>query len=252
MNTNLRVIDKEDMHRQIVEYSFETTIIHSNQKVLYINQSGAEFLKESKDNIIGANIVGVFTEEYRDYIIERIRKATEERLIGELIETTIYKFDGSTVDVELYCHPIIFGEIEAIQSIVRDITSRRDVERKLKEVMNEVSTPIVPVSQGIAVLPLVGSVDVERANYLLDSIPQKIQDKQLTYLIIDLSGIYNINEAVVDFLYKINAIMKLIGISPICTGIRPELAQKVINICADFTSLKTMSTVQQALNYLKT
>ncbi|WP_019414518.1 PAS domain S-box protein [Paenisporosarcina sp. TG20] len=247
---NVTILEKENMYRQIVEYSFETTIIHSNQKVLYINQSGSEFFKATKEQIIGANVVEVFADESKDIIIERIRKATEENEIGNLIEAKIYRFDGTPVEVELYCHPVQFGEKKAIQSIMRDITTRKDSERKLNKVINEIGTPIVPVSEGIAVLPLVGTIGEDRVIQLMEIIPQKALEHNLNYLIIDFSGIYNIDSVVIEFLYKINSILNLLGIAPICTGIRPELALKAIENYGDLSTLNTMSTVQQALSQL--
>lgn len=247
MNNKLTIMEKEEMYREIVEYSFETTIIHSNQKVLYINQSGADFFKTDKESIIGASVVDVFTEDFRILITERIRRGTEERIVGEMMETTVRRFDGSLAEVELYCHPVRFGDREAIQSIIRDITDHKITERELQKRNNEIAAPIVPVFDGIAILPLVGSVDGDRANQLLDIISQKVQGQELNCLIIDVSGIYNIDNVVAEFLYKINSIMRLLGIVLIFTGIRPELAQKAVEARVDFGSLHTMSTVKQAL-----
>ncbi|SDJ85187.1 PAS domain S-box protein [Sediminibacillus albus] len=247
---SLTVIDQEQMYRQIVEYSFETTVIHSNHEVLYINQSGADFLKAPKEEIIGSNIVEVFTEDYRDLIVERIRQGETENQVGELMETTIYKLDGSIVEVELYCHPVIFGSTNAIQSIIRDITPRKESERKLKKLKGEVATPLVPVYEGIAVLPLVGDIDEERTKQLLDLVPRKVQGQDLEYLIIDVSGIYNINEYIIEFLYSINSITKLFGVSLIFTGLRPEIAKKMTDTYEHVKSLRTMATVKQALSIL--
>ncbi|MBN8210514.1 PAS domain S-box protein [Bacillus sp. NTK071] len=244
------VIQQEAMYQQIVEYSFETTVIHSNQKVLYINQAGADFLRATKENIIGANIVDLFTNEYKDFIVERIRKNEEENIIGELIETTIYRLDGTLVEVELYCHPVYFGKTKAIQSIVRDITPRKEAQRKLRQVVDEVSIPLVPVLDGIAVLPLVGMMDQCRSEQVLDSLPKKIQGRKLTHLIIDVSGIYNFDEVVAQFLFKINAIVSLLGITLIYTGFRPELAQKAVQTGIDISSVKTMINVKMALRML--
>ncbi|MBH0228899.1 PAS domain S-box protein [Halobacillus sp. KCTC 3957] len=238
------------MYRKIVEYSFETTIIHSNQQVLYINEAGSEFLRSSKEAIIGANIVDVFPDEYKDFIVERIRKGTFENKVGELIETKVFRFDGTICEVELYCHPVLFGKTKAIQSIIRDITPRKETERRLKKVIGEVSTPLVPVADEIAVLPLVGVIDETRAEQLLELIPAKTQQYPLRYLIVDVSGIYNIDHVVAEFLFNINAIVELLGISLIYTGLRPELAHKAIEARSDITSLKTMATVQQALKRL--
>ncbi|XQY93789.1 PAS domain S-box protein [Metabacillus sp. HB246100] len=241
--------EREELYRQIVEYSFETTVIHSNHKILYINEAGADFLRASdKHELIGANVVDVFTEEYRDFIVERIRKGEEEKKVGQLVETKIYRLDGSVIEVELFCHPVIFGESEAMQSIIRDITPRKEAERKLIEVM----TPIVPVSKNVAVIPLVGFVDEKRATHILESIPSKIRDNAWKHIIVDVSGMYNISEEVLDFLVKFQSILIVMGTSPIITGIRAELAYKLVHTCGgrDISSIVTKANVEQALYYL--
>lgn len=247
---NLTAIEKEEMYRQIVEYSFEPTVIHSKQLILHINQAAADFFKIDKAAAVGANVVDVFTEDYRELITERIRKGTEERIVSELMETAVRRFDGTIAEVDLYCHPVPFGETEAIQSIIRDITDRKEAERKVLRLENEIAAPIVPVTEGIAVLPLVGSVDYDRASHLLEIIPQKIQGQQLQYLIIDVSGISNIDRVVAEFLFKIDSIMRLLGIQLVYTGIRPELAQKAVEAQVTFGHLTTMATVKQALKSL--
>lgn len=245
--TQLSIAEKEEIYQQIAEYSDETTVIHSNQKVLYINQPGADFFKTGKDALIGANVVDVFTENYKELITERIRTGMEDRTVGGLMETTVKRFDGTEADVELYCSPVQYGETIAIQTIIRDITQKKQTERDLLQLKNEISTPIVPIIDGLAVLPLVGSVDGDRSNRLLDAIPQKIQGENLNCLIVDVSGIYNIDNVVGEFLYKIDHVMRLLGIELIFTGIRPELALKAIEARMDFSQLKTMGTVKQAL-----
>lgn len=249
-NKSLTAIEKETIYQQIVEFSLEPIIVHSNYKVLYINKSGAEFFKTDKNSIIGASVVEIFTEEYRGLITERIRAGTEERKIGELIETAVRRFDGTVADVNLYSHPVLFGETEAIHSIIRDITGQKRLERDLMELKNEIGTPIVPVYEGIAVLPVVGSLDGERCKRLLEIIPTKVQGQELQCLIIDISGIYTIDGEVIDYLYKINAVLKLLGISPVFTGLRPELAQKAVEVCPNIASLTTMATVKHALKIL--
>ncbi len=246
---NREEIEKKELYHQIVEYSFETTIIHSDHKVLYINDAGVQFMKAGKkEDLIGANVVDVFEEEYRDFIVERIREGEEKGIVGELVETIVYRADGAKVEVDLYCHPVDYGDSKAIQTIIRDITPRKNVERDLIKVM----TPIVPIYDGIAVLPLVGNVDEERALQLLDSLPPKVQKQEMDYLIIDVSGIYNIDATVLDFLFKFNAMLRLLGVSPICTGVRPELALKLVHTYSDndILSLHTMPNVKEALKYL--
>ncbi|MGJ9458357.1 PAS domain S-box protein [Oceanobacillus sp. CF4.6] len=250
MDRDQKVIkNDEEKYKQIIEYSFETTIIHSNHKVLYINEAGVELLSaKKKEDLIGANVVDVFTEDYRDFIIERIRQGEEERRVGELMETTIYRVDGTVVEVDLFCHPVMYGKTKAMQSIIRDITPRKEAERQLINVMS----PIVPISRDVAVLPLVGHVNEDRAIRLLVNLPPKVQSQELSRLIVDVSGLYDIDEVVLDFLYKVHSILNLLGVDSIYTGIRPELAHKLVNRYgeSELTSLNTMKDVEQALRYI--
>jgi rsbT co-antagonist protein RsbR len=128
----LAVIDKEEMYRQIVEYSYETTIIHVDYKVLYINLSGANFLRATKDEIIGGSVLSIIQDDYKEAIKDRIRRVMGTNKPAELIEQTMLRLDGTTVVVEVTCTPVIFGERKAIQSVLRDITKRKEAERKLK------------------------------------------------------------------------------------------------------------------------
>jgi rsbT co-antagonist protein RsbR len=247
------LIKRERMYRQIVESSAETIIMHADYKVLYINESGAKFLRAAKEDIIGACVLDIFQEDCKAVIKERIQKSIVENEPGELIEQTIFRLDGTLVDVEMNCNPIMFDDKKAVQSVLRNITQRKETERTLKKALQEISTlsaPLVPVIEGIAVLPLVGSIDSYRAKYLLDDIPSKIKQQSVACLIIDFSGIYTLDTMVTDYLFKINDVLHLLGVRSIITGIRPELAQIAVQLGVDLSSVPTFATVKQALHYL--
>ncbi|MBT2690603.1 PAS domain S-box protein [Bacillus sp. ISL-47] len=244
---------RNELYRQIVENTFETTIVHSDYKVLYINNPGAEMLGAAKEDLIGAEVLDIFPDDAKIRIRERIRKALEENEIGALIDQTIVTSDGSSLEVELSCHPFPYGEKRAILSVLRDITDQKKTEREYKKRQNEVSTPIVPVMDEISIIPLVGTIDFDKAQILLETLPTKLKtETNVKHIIIDFSGIFNLDEVVVDFLIKIEAIMRLLGIQPIITGIRPELAQKALdNMGRSLHSIVTMKSVKQALTFLK-
>jgi two-component system sporulation sensor kinase A len=123
----------ETMYKQIIEYSVETIIIHLDQEILYINQAGADFLKGLKEEIIGGDILSVFHEDEKDLIRERIMQGMNGKTATQSLEQTITRFDGSHVNVELYCHPVQFGNKKAIQTVLRDITIRKETEKMLQD-----------------------------------------------------------------------------------------------------------------------
>lgn len=247
------IIEREKIYSQIIEQSSETIIIHQNHRVLYINEAGAKSLRGTKQEIIGASVLSIIKEEYKEAIKQRIHKVMTENKPAQLIEQTMLRLDGTPIDVEVNCTPIVYKNERAIQSVLRDITPRKEAERKHKELIkeiNSVSAPIVPVSDGISILPLVGSIDASRAEQLAEDIPAKIQKYDVRFLIIDFSGIYNVDTLVTEYLFRISTTMSLLGIHPILTGLRPELARKVVDLGVDLSTIHTMATVQQAVNYL--
>ncbi len=88
----------------------------------------------------------IFKSTSKPAIIKRISGAYREP--AELIEETIYRMDGTSVDVELYCHPIKIGETRALQTYVKDITERKQHEKVQYEMniqINELASKIVPL-----------------------------------------------------------------------------------------------------------
>ncbi len=116
--------------------------------------------------------------------------------------------------------------------------------------LKELSVPVVPISQGVAVLPVIGSIDTERAKMIMQvSLNESIRLK-LKYLIMDLSGVSTIDTMVANSLFQIVNTLKLIGVEIIITGIRPAIAQTIINIGLDFNITKVASSLQKALSDL--
>ncbi|WP_100333023.1 PAS domain S-box protein [Bacillus alkalisoli] len=238
-------------YKEVIEYALDPLIVHSQLKIIYINEAAEIFFRGSKDEVIGASPLDIFRETSKPAIIKRIAGAYSKP--AEVIEETIYRMDGNPVDVELYCHPIKIGETKAIQTYVRDITERKQQEKVQDEMniqINELASKIVPLLEGIAVLPLLGEINHDRAEQLVDLVPANVQEQKVSRLIIDCSGIYKIDNLVIDSLFKINSVLNLLGVKCIITGIRPQLALEAVKQDINLKNLLTFSTVKDALYFL--
>ncbi|MCJ7986707.1 STAS domain-containing protein [Priestia megaterium] len=120
------------------------------------------------------------------------------------------------------------------------------IQKAQQEVL-KLSVPVVPIQDKTAVLPLIGSIDSERAEYILENVILKIIEMKVEYLIVDFSGILNIDSIAERYLFDIYSVLRLQGIEVVMTGIRPELAQTVVRNGIDFSSIKTYATVKQAI-----
>lgn len=65
---------------------------------------------------------------------------------------------------------------------------------------------------------------------LLEGVPTRVREQNIECLIIDFSGIYNIDTVVADYLFKINTVLSLLGVRSFITGLRPELALIAIQL----------------------
>lgn len=149
INTSNDMLQNDLLYAQIIEYSVETVIIHSDFKVLYINQSGANLLKGKKEDLIGMNVMSIFREQSKEKIKQRIANGILEQSPSDLVvEETIFFSDGTSVEVELYSHPVQFGGRKCIQTVLRDISTLKEAERLLND--REKLVSIGQIAAGIA------------------------------------------------------------------------------------------------------
>ncbi|PLT35410.1 STAS domain-containing protein [Bacillus sp. V5-8f] len=117
-----------------------------------------------------------------------------------------------------------------------------------RNALAELSVPVVPLEKGVAVLPIVGTVDTERAKLLMEESLKRSTKLNVTYFILDLSGVPIIDTMVAHQLFQVVDSLRLLGVEAVITGIRPEIAQTVVSLGIDFHNIKTYATLQQALN----
>lgn len=114
--------------------------------------------------------------------------------------------------------------------------------------LQNTAAPVVPITKGIAILPIVGDIDENRAEGIIETALFKSQELALNHLVIDLSGIMYINQTVIASLLKIVTILKLIGVTPILTGFRPDLAMKAVQMNAELNDILIEANLEKALN----
>lgn len=115
----------------------------------------------------------------------------------------------------------------------------------------ELSIPIVRVTEEIGILPLIGDIDTKRSQELMDKALQYSTDLDLHHIVIDLSGVPIIDTMVASHLLKVIEALKLVGMNVILTGIRPEIAQTIVNLGIRLDGISTFSSLHQAIKYIQ-
>lgn len=125
------------------------------------------------------------------------------------------------------------------------LTTNRLVAQQ--SLINELGTPVIPIKDHTAVLPLIGNIDTERARILLEEIPKKCAKEDVEHLFIDLSGVAIIDTMVAHQIFSLTTALKLLGVKSTISGISPEVAQTSIQLGLDFTGINTYGKLKQAL-----
>ncbi|SFC35623.1 rsbT co-antagonist protein RsbR [Bacillus sp. OV322] len=172
---------------------------------------------------------------------------TKLQLINMLAKTTIKQ--GLSTDEVVFVNNRTgyLLDLSITQSILERERLADEMNVKNQKVITELSSPIVPIQNGIAILPLIGEFDLIRSEHIMDKVIPKISNLKIECLIIDFSGLVTIDNEVAGRIFTINKVLKLLGVKTIFTGIRSDLATMSIAAGIDFTDLETFSTVKQAI-----
>jgi rsbT co-antagonist protein RsbR len=120
-------------------------------------------------------------------------------------------------------------------------------QRKLVE---HLSVPIIPVSTSVAVLPLIGMIDDYRMQIIEEKVLIDISQLKVQTLIMDLSGIADMELNVISHFQKVLSGVSMMGSNAVITGMRPELVRKMVHSGITFDQkAETKGTLQQTLKY---
>ncbi|MBK0009657.1 STAS domain-containing protein [Priestia megaterium] len=117
-----------------------------------------------------------------------------------------------------------------------------------RALVENLSVPIIPLSQAVAVIPLIGMIDIHCIQTIEEKVLIGISDLKIETLIIDLSGIANMEMYVVDHFQKILTGISIMGCKAIITGLRADLVQTMIHSGISFEDkAEAKGTLQQTL-----
>lgn len=121
---------------------------------------------------------------------------------------------------------------------------------ELKQLVKEISSPVIPVLDGIVVVPLLGRYDEFRSEELVDKTLHSLPKHQADCLILDLTGLnQSISAYTVEFLSKLAAAANLIGTETILVGISPELGTKITETNFNLSKFNCFTNLQHGIYY---
>lgn len=126
--------------------------------------------------------------------------------------------------------------------------AREEVIARQQAEMLELSTPVVKLRDGILALPLIGTLDSERTQVVMENLLQEIVTTGAGIAIIDITGVPTVDTLVAQHLLKTVAAARLMGAECIISGIRPQIASTIVHLGVDLGDVVTKATLADAFS----
>ncbi len=126
------------------------------------------------------------------------------------------------------------------------LKTREEVISRQQTEMLELSTPVVKLWDGILALPLIGTLDSERTQVVMESLLEEIVRSGASIAIIDITGVPTVDTLVAQHLLKTVAAARLMGAECIISGIRPQIASTIVHLGVNLGDVVTKATLADA------
>jgi rsbT co-antagonist protein RsbR len=228
------------------------------------NKTGCGLLGIEPAQIIGKRMHEVFAKEAAEMLDANDRRICAERKPMSLEEPI--PIEGLGLRIFLTTKTPFYNEDGSprfLAGVSQDITDRKRSEEALQKsreelsetrtnllaTIRELSTPVLPIRDGVLVVPLVGHMDSQRSAQLTDAILTNIQRHRADTVIIDITGVEIVDTAVANHLIQATRSAALLGAECVLVGIAPGIAQTLVQIGVDFSSIITRRDLQAGVAY---
>ncbi|GGN58661.1 MULTISPECIES: RsbT co-antagonist protein RsbRA [Oceanobacillus] len=133
-----------------------------------------------------------------------------------------------------------------IRKLVNEYTGNWEQIVSLQRVaLQELSAPLIPVMDRITIMPLIGTIDTERAKLIMENLLQGTINHNSEVVLIDITGVPVVDTMVAHHIIQAAEAVHLIGAKCILVGIRPEIAQTIVNLGIDLSDFSTKSSLKK-------
>lgn len=178
-------------------------------------------------------------------------------------ETAIINLDTRQeipVSQIILAHKFANGQLDFLSTILRDITAIKQTEAERmalqqeiidaqQSTLRELSSPLIPISDDVVLMPLIGSIDSGRAQQVMEALLDGIASYQADTAILDITGVSVVDTQVANAIIQAAQAVKLLGAQVILTGIGPTMAQTLVHLGTDLSTIQTRASLQSAIAY---
>src|SRR5215207_1114564 len=228
-----------------------------------LRQQSAEFLRAFRQASQGSNLNDIRNPQWdhvREILTELSRSRAQQGFTASETATFVFSLkqplfarlrqevekNADTLAEENWAATVLLDHLGLFTIEVYQQSREAVIARQQQELMEQ-STPVVKLWEGILALPLIGTLDSARTQVIMESLLQQIVESEATIAIIDITGVPTVDTLVAQHLLKTVAAARLLGADCIISGIRPQIAQTIVQLGVDLNDVTTKASMAAAL-----
>ena len=152
------------------------------------------------------------------------------------------------------------GTVDQVVVVMTDITGRKQAAQERAQLQEAViraqaaalverSTPLIPITDDILVMPLIGTIDPDRGQGILEVALQGARDRRARVMILDVTGVPSIDTQAAAALIRTAQALRLLGVVPVLSGIRPDVARALVGLDVAMTGIVTCGSLQTGIEF---
>jgi rsbT co-antagonist protein RsbR len=248
---SVTTVSKAHVDNIIESMSDLLVVTDRDARIRTVNQAACDLVGCPRDELVDQHVEALFPELSASDLIETGGVRDQER--------SCRLKNGSDARVSFSASVLrgARGEAQGLVCVARDLTEKKSLEEerwRLGEavqrqaiILEELSTPLIPINDEILVMPLIGTVDERRANQMVDTLLQGVVTRRTQVAIIDITGIRTVEDQAVDGILKAVQAVRLVGAEVVLTGVRPEVARLLVAQGYDLSRIKTFGSLQNGI-----
>lgn len=171
--------------------------------------------------------------------LQAFRKVTIDYLLENLDQVDSNYFSQILKSVDQWVEPLIRQLVNEYSGSWEHIVSLQRVA------LQELSAPLIPVMDKITVMPLIGTIDTDRAKLIMENLLEGVITHNSEVVLIDITGVPVVDTMVAHHIIQAAEAVRLIGATCILVGIRPEISQTIVNLGIDLGAFPTKSSLKK-------